>query len=171
MKKIVLITLFILLVVAVLGALFIPNKLILTWIVFTLIDLCLLTLLFIYFRHARKMKTLENTKSNFRESEQDEILFICKKICEENKSRLAELLKAEIIKGDPTFVDNWAKSFIPEFIHENVYPAVKNTIPNITNKRLIGAADEMNMIVFKVAFDAIDKDEIPDDLLRQLNIE
>lgn len=169
MKKIVLYTLLLIFIFSIGAALLIPAQPNLTWIIFTIIDVTILCIFYLSYRHEKKKKEIERTASLIDASERDEILFICKETTKQHREELADQLREQISSGDPKMVEAWSHNQIPAFVRQTVVPAIEQSVPGTSYKKIMMLGDEMNILVFKITVDTLSKNEIPDNLLKQFN--
>lgn len=169
MRRIILWTLIVLLVFSVVAAIFVRDKYTITFIVFATIDISIIILLFYSISHDRKAREMEKAESLVLQAEREEILSFCKTLAGEHKTQLAAELEKELEKGDSSYVDEWSNKNITSFIHTTVIPAVRKNLPDTSYENILLLSDEMNMIVFKTAFEGIDTKDLPPEILDKIN--
>lgn len=168
MKKTILITLLSALAIAIPAVLFISNRPRSILFMFTAIDVVIILILLFSILSERRNQRSEKLNNLRKEREYDKMLSICKDVTELNKGIVSQELECELKKGDANFVENWARIEIPKFINKFIFPVIQKEIPGKTYE-ILNLADEMNMIVFKIAFENINKHNIPEELLRQFD--
>ena len=170
MKKIIVFTLVALLIFSIFMAVFAQNKFTITFIVFAVIDVSAIFVLLYSLAHDKKVRKNEKTESLILQAQRDEILSLCQMITINHKTQLANELVKELNKGDSAFLEEWATKRIATFIQKEVLPSIRQSLPKTDYKEILNLSDEMNMIVFKTAFESINADIVPPGLLEKINI-